>query len=166
MKNLIIISLILFYFILKKSIFNIKKRLFISKCKVIPDNAIKLYDFEHNETLNFFNCAIKEYKNHGLNIKISKYDLFHYHICKSNIIIFHCMEYPKDYHSNLGYCQAESNLKYNKKDFLKRNLVYDLQEKKYYLGKNTGNFVYMDCSLIEDRYIDPDNFNTYKVKYI
>jgi len=67
-------------------------------------------------------------KNYNMDVDISKYDLFHGHLCldKNNnlLLLFHIREYPKDFPANLGYCQKESNIKMDE-TFRHRNIRYD-----------------------------------------
>ena len=111
--------------------------------------------------MKIFLSIVKYYNNHNIPVSISQWDLFHFHICEKEIV-FHSMEYPSDI-PNLGFCQKNSPI--TTKFFNKRNLVYDLKQKKLYFAKNTKNLLYYDCNSLEDRYIDPHTFKTYSFKY-
>ena len=132
-----------------------------NKCKIIPKNAIQLYGIEHKKIYNLFMRAIKEYAKYGVTVNISQYDLFHFHYCKNNIIIFHCKEYPKNSNWNLGYCQIGSDI--TMKNFDKRNLLFDLNLGIFYIDENTNGLLYKDCESSIDYYIDPITFNTYYI---
>lgn len=73
-------------------------------------------------------------------VEISPYNLFHCHLIfsKSNslLFLFHAFEYPKDSPSDLGFCQAESNVSMHTRNFNKRNALYDWK---------TDIFTILDC---------------------
>ena len=132
-----------------------------NKCKIIPENAIQLFNEEQQTVKTLFMRAVEEYAKNGIKVKISQYDLFHYHHCKNNIIIFHCKEYPNNSNWNLGYCQIGSDI--TMKNFDKRNLIYDLNLGIFYIGENTNNLLYQDCESFRDYYINPNTYHTYYV---
>ena len=101
-----------------------------SKCKVLP---YKLYKFKSIKDNDFYlkifqDLIIFMKKNYNMNIDISKYDLFHGHLCldKNNnlLILFHIREYPQDFPADLGYCQKESPIKMDE-TFKHRNIKYN-----------------------------------------
>lgn len=100
-----------------------------SKCTVLP---YKLYKFKSIKDNDFYlkifqDLIIFMKKNYNMDVDISKYDLFHGHLCldKNNnlLILFHIREYPLDFPANLGYCQKESNIKMDE-TFKHRNIRY------------------------------------------
>lgn len=140
------------------ALINEKKR----ECILIPSNKILLKGSGHNKIYNLFIQAVKEYKKFGVNVKISQYDLFHFHKCKNGLLVFHCKEYPNNKKWNLGYCQKNSNV--SMLNFNKRNLVFDPKTNIYSLKENTPGLLYYDYFSIIDYYIDPITLKTYYVK--
>jgi hypothetical protein len=132
------------------------------KCEIIPVDAIEIkYDNGIN-IHSLFMKAINKYKNNGLNVKISQYDLFHCHVCHNEDIVFHAKEYPKGKH-NLGFCQEGSTLSW--KNFDKRNLVFNKNLNKWYFKKHTDKLLYYDCNIKKEYFIDPNSNKTYLKKY-
>lgn len=100
-----------------------------SKCTVLPYELYKFKSIRDNDFyLKIFqDLIIFMKKNYNMNVDISKYDLFHGHLCldKNNnlLILFHIREYPLDFHVDLGFCQKESNIKMDE-TFKHRNIRY------------------------------------------
>ena len=107
-----------------------------SKCTVLPYKLFKFKNKKDNDFYLeiFFNLISFMKKNYNMDVNISKYDLFHGHLCldKGNnfFILFHIREYPIDFPIDLGYCQKESNIKMDK-TFKHRNIRYNFTSETF-----------------------------------
>lgn len=117
-----------------------------NKCTVLPYDIYKFKSSTDNKLyLDIFKRLIVFMKNnYNMKVNLSKYDLFHGHLCIDKnsldgvklldgvnlLILFHIREYPKNFPIPLGYCQKESNIMMDK-TFEHRNIKYSFIDSSF-----------------------------------